>query len=84
MMKNHFGDTPYPPKKADFGRTKAEIGCFPQNDLRYSFGILHGLLSNKRIELGIPLIPPIKPILNGKWGNLVKSTLQTRVPENFR
>ena len=31
-----------------------------------------------------PLHPPINPILTAKQGNLVKSTLQTRVPENFR
>ena len=30
-----------------------------------------------------PGLPPINPILNGKWGNLVKLTLQTHVPEKF-
>ena len=26
----------------------------------------------------------LKAKMAGKWGNLVKSTLQTRMPENFR
>ena len=143
MREKNFGDPPYPPKKADFGRTKAKMGRFYQKGLCYSFGILHGLLthknkripmekknsgtphspskkliwgwtkaemgrfsqkglcycfeifqgllSNKNIKIpkkkifgGSPPISLINPILTGKWGNLVKSTLQTRVPENFR
>ena len=48
-MKIKFWGPPRPPQKADFGRTKAEMGCFSQKGLCYSFGILHGLLSNKKI-----------------------------------
>ena len=33
---------------------------------------------------GTPPSPPINPILTGKWENFVKSTMQTRVLENFR
>ena len=91
MKKKNSGTPPSPPKKADFGRTKAEMGHFSQKGLCYSFEIFHGLLSNKNIRnpmkkniWGIPPTPPINPILTVKWGNLVKSTLQTRVPENFR
>ena len=32
---------------------------------------------------GTPPTPPINPILIGKWGNFVKSTLQTSVQKNF-
>ena len=42
---------PYPPKKADFGRTKAKIGRFSQKGLCYSFEILQGLLTNKNIRI---------------------------------
>ena len=41
MREKNFGDPPYPPKKAYFGRTKAKIGRFSQKGLCYSFGILH-------------------------------------------
>ncbi len=34
--------------------------------------------------LGNPPTPPINPILTGKWGNFVKQTLQTCLPDNFR
>ena len=40
--------------------------------------------SNEKDIWGIPPTPSINPILTGKWGNLGKSTLQTRVAENFR
>ena len=43
-MKIKFRGPPRPPKKADFGWTKAEMGYF------YSFEILYGLLSNKNIR----------------------------------
>ena len=49
-MKNKFRGPPKPPKKDDFGRTKAQMGRFSQKGLCYSFGILHGLLSNKNIR----------------------------------
>ena len=61
--KKHFGDPPYPPKKAYFGRTKAKIGRFSQKGLCYNFEILHGLLTNKNIRIpmrknsGTPLAP---------------------------
>ena len=32
---------------------------------------------------GDPPTPLINPILTGKWVNLVKSIMQTRVPENW-
>ena len=85
-MKNKFQGPP----QTDFGRTKAEMGCLSQKGLCYSFEILQGLLSIKILRFhekniwGIPPISPMNPILTGKWENLVKSTLQTRVPENFR
>ena len=53
MKKKKFGDPPQPPKKADFGRTKAKMGRFSQNGLCYSFEILQGLLSNKNIRIPI-------------------------------
>ena len=46
-MKIKFRGPPRPPKKADLGRTKAEMGYFSQKGLFYSFEILHELLSNK-------------------------------------
>ena len=49
-MKIKFWGPPRPPKKADFGRTKAEMGYFSQKGLFYSFEILHELLSNKNIR----------------------------------
>ena len=49
-MGKYFGDPPYPPKKADFGRTKAKMGRFSQKGLCYGFGILLGLLSNRNIR----------------------------------
>ena len=52
-MKNKFRGPPYPPKKADFGRTKAKMGRFSQKGLCYSFEILQGLLSNKNIKIPI-------------------------------
>ena len=36
-----------PPRKADLGRTKAEMGYFSKNGLWFGFEILHGLLCNK-------------------------------------
>jgi len=48
--KIKFQGPPRPPKKADFGRTKAEMGCFSQKGLCYSFEIFRGLLSNKNIR----------------------------------
>ena len=57
-MGKKFGDPPKPPKKADFGRTKAEMGCFSQKDLCYS-EILLRLLSNKNIKI------PMKKIFGG-------------------
>ena len=70
-MEKIFGDPPYPPKKADFGRTKAKMGRFSQMGLCCSFGILHGLLTHKKNRisnggknLGTPPSPPKKPI----WG----------------
>ncbi len=65
------------------------MGCISQKGLCYSFGILYGLLSNKNIRnskkkiFRNPPYNPINPILTGKWVNLVKSTLQTHVPENW-
>ena len=53
MREKKFGDPPYPPKEADFGRTKAEMGCFSQKDLCYNFGIFHGLLSNKNMKIAM-------------------------------
>ena len=50
MERKKYGDPPLPPKKADFGRTKAKLGRFAQNGLCYSFEIFQGLLSNKKIR----------------------------------
>ena len=57
--------------------TKAEMGCFSQKGLCYSFEILQGLLSNKNIRItvreknwGNPPTPSINPILTGKWANI--------------
>ena len=58
-MKNKFRGPPYPPKKADFGRTKAKMGCFSKKGLCYSFGILQGLLSKKNIR---------NPMTKSIWG----------------
>ena len=75
MKKEFWGPPLAPPKKADFGRTKAEMGRFSQKGLCYSFEILQGRLSNKNIRnpmkkiFGGPPTPPINPILTGKWGN---------------
>ena len=49
-MKINFRGPPRPPKKADFGRKKAEMGYFSQKGLSQSFEILQGLLSNKDIR----------------------------------
>ena len=57
--EKNFGDPPYPPKKADFGRTKAKMGRFAQNGLCYSFEIVEGLLNNKKIR------NPMKKIFGG-------------------
>ena len=86
-MNKKLPGPPQAPQKADFGRTTAKMGRFAQKGLCYSFEILQGLLSNKKIRNPMKKIfgeSPINPILTGKWGNLVKSTLQTSVPENFR
>ena len=48
-----IGEPPYPPKKADFGCTKAKMGCFSQKGLWYSFEILHGLLTNQNIRIPV-------------------------------
>ena len=72
--RNFFGYPPQPPKKAEFGRTKAKMGRFSQKGLFYSFVMLQGLLSNKNMKIpmkkkfrGPPLAPPPKkPILGGK------------------
>ena len=40
-----------PPKKNDFGQTKAKMGRFSQKGLCYGFEILHGLPSNKIIRI---------------------------------
>ena len=68
-MKNKFRGPPYPPKKADFGQTKAKKGRFSQKGWCYSFGILHGLLSdqtyedsNERKKIGGPPYPPQKAV----------------------
>ena len=76
-MKKNFGDPPYPPKKAYFGRTRAKMGRYSQKGFCYSFEILHGLLTNKNIRfqwrrknLGTPPTPLKKPILGRqkpKW-----------------
>ena len=44
MKKKIFQGAPYPPKKADFGRTKAKMSRFSQKDLCYSFELLLLLL----------------------------------------
>ena len=49
-MKIKFRGPPRPPKKADFGRTKAEMGYLSQNGLFYSFEILNKLLSKTDIR----------------------------------
>ena len=38
-------------------------------------------ISMKKKKFGDPPSPLQKPILTGKWGNLVKTTLQTHVPK---
>ena len=63
-MKKTIGGHPSPPKKADFGRTKAKIGRFSQKVLCYSFEILQGLLSNKNIRIPMKIKfrgPPLPP-----------------------
>ena len=77
MKKKSLGTPTSPPKKADFGRKKAEMGRFSKKGLCYSFENLQGLLSNKNIRIpmrkkisGTPPSPPKKPILGGqkpKW-----------------
>ena len=61
-MKKEFRGPPL----ADFGWTKAKMGCFPQKGLCYSFGIFFGLLSNKIIRNPMKKIfwrsPPSPPI----------------------
>ena len=52
-MRKKLQGRPLAPKKADFGQTTAEMGCFSQNGLCYSFGILHGLLNNKNMKIPI-------------------------------
>ena len=47
MREKNFGDPPYPPKKAYFGRTKAKMGRFFQKGLCYSFEIFHVLFTHK-------------------------------------
>ena len=59
MREKNFGDPPKPPKIAVFGWTKAEMGCFSQKGLCYSFEILQGFLSNKNIKI------PMKKIFGG-------------------
>ena len=64
MGEKNFVDPPYPPKNADFGRTKAKMGRFSQKGLCYSFEILHGLLSNQYIRNPMKKIwgdPPYTP-----------------------
>ena len=63
----------------------------PMKEVSWDFKFLRGLPSNTKNKIpmrkkipGTPPTPPINPILTKIWGNLVKSTLQTRVPENFR
>ena len=70
-MENKFRGPPYPPKKANFGRLKAQMGRFSQKGLCYSYEILQGLISNKNIRIPIkknfgdpPSPPQKKPI----WG----------------
>ena len=48
MREKNFVDPPYPPY---FGRTIDKIGCFSQKGLRYSFEILHGVVSNKNMKI---------------------------------
>ena len=52
-MEKNISETPQAPQKVDFGRTKAEMGCFSQKGLSYSFEILQGLLSNRNIRISI-------------------------------
>ena len=66
MERKNFMNPPYPPKKADFGRTKAEIGCLSQK----GFGILHGLLNKKNIRKPMKMIfgrSPLHPQLTQFW-----------------
>ena len=70
MREKNFGGPPYPLIKADFGRTKAEMGCFSQKGLCYSFEIFHGLLSNKNIRNPMKKIfgeSPLHPQLTLFW-----------------
>ena len=84
-MKINFGDPPPRPlQKADFGRTKAEMGCFSQKGLCYSFEIFRGLLSNKNIRNpikkifgGSPLHPQINHKLTGKFGEINSADTHT-------
>ena len=59
QMGKKFWGPPQPSKIAVFGWTKAEMGCFSQKGLCYSFEILQGLLSNKNIKI------PMKKIFGG-------------------
>ena len=79
-LKIKFRD-PLAPKKANFGRTKAEVGCFSQKGLCYSFEMWR-LLSNKNIRIpmrkkysGTPLAPPPpkKMLLGGQKPKLAVS-----------
>ena len=49
-MRKQIVGPPYPPKKADFGWTKAEIGRLSQKGLFYNFEILRPLKSIKNIR----------------------------------
>ena len=73
MKKKKLGGPLYPLKKADFGRTKAKMGCFTQKSLWYSFEILQVtkiLGFQGENFLGTPPSTPKKLILGGqkpKW-----------------
>ena len=58
-MEKNISETPQAPQKVDFGRTKAEMGCFSQKGLCYSFNFLHGLLIHNNMKI---------PMKNKFWG----------------
>ena len=83
-MKKKNRGPPYPPKKADFGRLKAQMGRFSQKGLCYSFEILQGLISNKDIKFSMKKKirgPPLAPQKNRFWAD--KSRNGLFLPEGF-
>ena len=63
MRKKNLGTPPSPLKKPILGGQKPKMGRFAQKGLCYSFEILQGLQSNKKIR------NPMKKILELEFSN---------------